>query len=546
MNQQKNSPSVFDPKTMIAVAAVALTYFGWQTYLGKKYPEYNKTKTQQAQQVAGQPATTPTAGVPETASKTLDAKSETVIASPTVEQKFTFTNDKVSFVISNHGMGLKDFTVNNYDDKKGNKIKLGGGDNEGLFAMRLAGAVKPVEFNMVEKAPGAYVGTATVGEMTITRELTYDSTNSSFKNNIVITKPSEEIKKGFSLLIPDSIHEHGSKSFLFPSYEHQDFFVSHNGGKTDSVNFSNAKDNVEKGFENAMMVSASSQYFAAAMLDKSDITPEVKVTANIAAKNAVAEVTYKPVQLAPEMKFSELFYAGPKSIDILKAVDPEFANLIDFGFFGMISRPLLYVMKAFHSWVGNWGIAIIMLTLMVRLVVLPFNLMSAKSMKAMQKVQPIIQGLREKYKDDAMRLNTEMMAVMKQNGANPMGGCLPMLIQIPIFFALYRVIGSSIELYNSPFMFWITDLSAHDKFYVLPVLMSVFMFIQQKITPSTMDPTQAKIMLFMPLVFSVFMLQLPSGLTLYMVVSTLFGIIQQYLIMRDTHVKPAAKAVKAK
>jgi YidC/Oxa1 family membrane protein insertase len=222
------------------------------------------------------------------------------------------------------------------------------------------------------------------------------------------------------------------------------------------------------------------------------------------------------------------------------------AHILDFGFFGMIARPLLYVMKAFHLWVGNWGFAIIMLTLLVRLCVLPFNIMSAKSMKAMQKVQPIIQGLREKYKDDAMRLNTEMMAVMKQNGANPMGGCLPMLIQIPVFFALYRVIGSSIELYNSPFIFWINDLSAHDKFYVLPVLMAVFMFIQQKITPSTMDPTQAKIMAFLPLVFSVFMLQLPSGLTLYMVVSTLFGIIQQYLIMRDTKAAPALKTVKAK
>ena len=119
-----------------------------------------------------------------------------------------------------------------------------------------------------------------------------------------------------------------------------------------------------------------------------------------------------------------------------------------------------------------------------------------------------------------------------------------MLIQIPVFFALYRVIGSSVELYNSPFIGWIHDLSAHDPFYVLPVLMAVFMFIQQKITPSTMDPTQAKIMMFLPLVFSVFMLQLPAGLTLYMVVSTLFGIIQQYFIMRDA--KPAVtKPVKA-
>jgi len=145
-----------------------------------------------------------------------------------------------------------------------------------------------------------------------------------------------------------------------------------------------------------------------------------------------------------------------------------------------------------------------------------------------------VQALREKYKEDPMRLNQEMMALMKENGANPLGGCLPMLLQIPIFFALYRVISSSVELYQSPFMFWINDLSAYDKFYVLPVLMAASMFIQQKITPTTMDPTQAKIMLFLPLVMCLFMLQLPSGLTLYMFISTLFGIIQQMIIMRDS------------
>lgn len=543
MSQQQNNKPAFDPKTLIAIAAVAIVYFGWQTYLGKKYPNYNKPKTETAQTAT--PATTPTSSNTAAANTVnpVDTKSGTITA-PTVvqEQKFTFSNDKVAFTLSNYGMGLKDFTVNNYEDKEKNKIKLGVSNQVPMFAMKLSGAEKPLEFHVTEQAPGHYVGIAQVGEMTVKRELQFEASNSSFKNTISISKPSESIKNGFSLLIPEEIHASQSHSFLFPSYSHQDFFVGHNG-KTETVNFSGAKENFNKGFENSPLVSVGSQYFTAVVLDKSQITPEVKLVADVTNKTVLAEVLYKPVQLAPEMTFSEIFYAGPKSIDILSSVDPELAGVIDFGFFGMISRPLLYVMKAFHGFVGNWGFAIIMLTLLVRLCVLPFNLMSAKSMKAMQKVQPVIAALREKYKDDAMRLNTEMMAVMKQNGANPVGGCLPMLIQIPVFFALYRVIGSSVELYNSPFIFWIHDLSAHDPFYVLPVLMAVFMFVQQKITPSTMDPTQAKIMLFLPLVFSVFMLQLPAGLTLYMVVSTLFGIIQQYFIMRD--VKPVTKAVKA-
>ncbi|MDG0814934.1 membrane protein insertase YidC [Bdellovibrio svalbardensis] len=537
--QQQNDKSFFDPKTLIAIAAVALVYFGWQTYLGKKYPNYNKPKTEVAQTTAATPSATSAAAT----INPVESKSGTVSAPVVIpEQKFTFSNDKVAFTLTNFGMGLKDFTVNNYEDKEKNKIKLGVSDQVALFSMKLTGTDKPLEFNVTEQAPGHYVGIAQVGEMTVKRELQFDAASSSFKNTISISKATDSIKNGFSLLIPEHIHEAKSSSFLFPSYSHQDFFVGHNG-KNETVNFSGAKENFKKGFENSPLVSVGSQYFTAVVLDKSQITPEVNLVADVTNKSALAEVTYKPVQIAPEMTFSQIFYAGPKSIDVLKSVDPELAGVIDFGFFGMISRPLLYVMKAFHGFVGNWGFAIIMLTLLVRLCVLPFNLMSAKSMKAMQKVQPVIAALREKYKDDAMRLNTEMMAVMKQHGANPVGGCLPMLIQIPVFFALYRVIGSSVELYNSPFILWIHDLSAHDPFYVLPVLMAVFMFIQQKITPSTMDPTQAKIMLFLPLVFSVFMLQLPAGLTLYMVVSTLFGIIQQYFIMRD--VKPVTKAVKA-
>jgi len=539
MQQKNDTPSFFEPKTIIAIAAVALIYFGWQTYLGKKYPNYGKgsqTATQTQNQTADKAA-------PAASASPVETKSEVVAAPTTQEQTFNFSNDKVSFTLTNHGMGLKNFTVNNYQDKEKNNIKLGVSTTDSLFEMRWAGDVKPLDFNVTEQAPGHYVGTAQVGGTTIKRELKFNTENSSFTNTVSITNPTEDLKKGFSILIPETIHAKQSSSIFFPSYEHQDFFVIHDGGKHETVNFSGAKENVSKEFAGTSILSVSSQYFAAAILDKSDIIPEVKLSAQVHEKSALAELAYKPVQVKPEMNFSQVFYAGPKSIDALKAVDPELANIIDFGFFGFIARPLLYVMKACHSVVGNWGVAIILLTLLVRLCVLPFNIMSFKSMKAMQKVQPIIQSLREKYKDDPMRLNQEMMAVMKQHGANPVGGCLPMLLQIPVFFALYRVIGSSIELYNSPFAGWIHDLSAHDPFYVLPVLMAVFMYVQQKITPSTMDPTQAKIMAFLPVVFSLFMLQLPSGLTLYMVVSTLFGIIQQYLIMRER--TPKAKPAKA-
>jgi YidC/Oxa1 family membrane protein insertase len=534
MSSEQQKPNFFDPKTLIAIAAVGLVYFGWNAYLQKKYPDYGKPKN-----VAEKVATTPVPGgvSSEIPQNNVELKNEMAQASAEVKL-FPVKSEKVAFALSSAGMGIRSFSIENYVDKDKNTIKVGVSDTTSLFEMRLVGSDKPVHFNVTEEAPGSFVGTAQVGETTIRRQITFNVTNSSFENKITLVNPTENIKNGFSLVIPEAIHQQQNKSWFFPSYEHQDFFVNHNG-KSEVVNFSGAKEDISKDFPVTHIVSVGSQYFASAILDKSEIIPEVKVTSSVANKTAQAELIYKPASLKPEMVFTQVFYAGPKSIDTLKAVDPELAQIIDFGFFGFIARPLLYIMKACYSMVGNWGVAIILLTLLVRFCVLPFNIMASKSMKAMQKVQPEIQKIREKFKDDPMRLNQEMMATMKAHGANPMGGCLPMLLQIPIFFALYRVIGSSIELYNSPFILWITDLSAHDKFYVLPVLMAVFMYFQQKLTPSTMDPTQAKIMAFLPLVFSLFMLQLPSGLTLYMVVSTLFGIIQQYLLLKDRAVAKA-------
>lgn len=163
-------------------------------------------------------------------------------------------------------------------------------------------------------------------------------------------------------------------------------------------------------------------------------------------------------------------------------------------------------------------------------------------MRTMAKIQPQIKSLRERYKDDTQRLNQEMLTLMKENKANPLGGCLPMLLQIPIFFALYQVIGQSIELYKAPFALWIQDLSSKDPFFVLPILMGVTMFIQQKITPNNMDPAQQKVMMFMPIIFCFLMFSLPSGLTLYIFISSVFGILQQVYFTKEKNVALTVKS----
>lgn len=537
MSQQQDKNPLFDGKTMIAMLVIAGFYMGWNFYLSKKYPKQAKAAVTESAQVAtGAQASATGATEPAKleAIKQGDAKSnvEQKALNLKEEKVFNFESEKLSFKVSSKGMGLHDVALKSYKDRETNEnVQVGISDKFGLYELRLAGEI--VDFDIVESEKGHFVGTANLSGMTIKRDLIFNSENGSISSKIAFGNPSDLVTKGVSLLIPEQIHKSKGGSFLMPSYDIQDFYVGHSGGSSDAVHFSTIKEDLSKQFKNASLVSVGSQYFAAALLDKSEVLPELNLKASFNDKTAMAEVVYKPASLKSEIDFNQILYVGPKSVEAMQNIDPELATIINYGWFAAIAKVLLTILKGSYSLVGNWGLAIILLTLLVRFLVLPFNLYSARSMKAMQRIQPQIASLKERYKDDAARMNQEMMALMKENKANPLGGCLPMLLQLPVFFALWRVINSSIELYQSPFAFWITDLSLHDKFYVLPVLMGVTMFFQQKLTPTAMDPAQAKIMQFIPVIFTVFMLQIPSGLALYMVVSTTFGIIQQYLMLKD-------------
>ncbi|WP_029914436.1 membrane protein insertase YidC [Pelobacter seleniigenes] len=227
------------------------------------------------------------------------------------------------------------------------------------------------------------------------------------------------------------------------------------------------------------------------------------------------------------------FYAGPKMYEDLAVSGNKFEEVIHFGFFHPLAKPLMVILKFFYGFLGNYGFSIILLTICIKLLFWPLTQKSYKSMKGMQKLQPEMKRLRDKFGSDKQRLNQEMMKFYKDHKVNPLGGCLPMVIQIPVFFALYRVLLGSIELRHAPFILWITDLSAKDPYYVTPLIMGVTMFLQQKMTPTNMDPTQAKIMLLMPVVFTFMFLNFPSGLVVYWLVNNLLTILQQYLIKRQ-------------
>lgn len=226
-------------------------------------------------------------------------------------------------------------------------------------------------------------------------------------------------------------------------------------------------------------------------------------------------------------------YAGPKKRDELKTVGGDLARAIDFGFFSVVAVPILHALNIAYRVVHNYGIAIILLTIFIKLLLHPVTKASLKSMRRMQQLQPQIKALRDKFKDNRERLNTEMMQLFRTNKVNPMGGCLPMLLQIPVYIALYQVLWNSVELYRAPFFWFYTDLSAPDPYFISPILLGIAFFLQQKFTPTpTADPTQRKMMMIMPVMFTAFMFFLPSGLVLYILVNTSFSAVQQWLMNR--------------
>jgi YidC/Oxa1 family membrane protein insertase len=256
------------------------------------------------------------------------------------------------------------------------------------------------------------------------------------------------------------------------------------------------------------------------------------------------------LQPGTEKEYKYHVYYGPKKLTMLQSIGFNLDRSVNFGWFDIIAKPTLWLLNMFYSFCRNYGIAIILVTVLFKAVFWPISQKGMKSMKNMQKLQPKMVKIKEKYKSDPTRMNQEVMSLYKTYKVNPLGGCLPMVLQIPVFFALYKVLLQSIELRHAPFMLWIADLSAPDRLWlgfdipylgglpVLTLLMGASMFLQQKLSPTTADPTQAKIMMFLPVVFTFMFLNFASGLVLYWFINNLLSILQQVLINRDTK-KPA-------
>ena len=248
-----------------------------------------------------------------------------------------------------------------------------------------------------------------------------------------------------------------------------------------------------------------------------------------------ADKEENPVLFIQGQKDLELdAYIGAKEYDKLKNIQTFLTSAVEYGFFTMIAKPLFNILNIIHSYVGNWGWAIVIITIFIRIILYPLTYKGMVSMQKLKDLAPKMKEIQAKHKGNPTQMNQKMMELYKKNGANPMGGCLPLLLQIPIFFAIYRVLLNSIELKGADWIFWVQDLSLKDPYYVLPILMGLSMFFQQKLSPNNFsDPMQEKLFKFLPLIFTFFFLTFPAGLTLYWFVNNLLSILQQLIVNKQ-------------
>ncbi len=505
-----------EKRMLLAIILSIVILIGYQyLFVSKELPD-QKIATEQTpkKEEGSKPAIVPTDAPP-------------VKKGESVERIISVENDLYTAVFTNKGGTIKGITLKKYKDKKGNPIVLKGDEVIPPFSIGTEDNLLFSDVNFAVAGTDIKMG-KTIDNAKLVFE--YASDNYSvrrtyhFKNDAYEIELKDEITgipsywitigKDFGIYEKDESVHYGP--VLLRDAERLEF---------------KQKDLKEpKRFkEGVKWIAQEDKYFFSSIIPKSQ-TEETKVW----AENGDALIAFK----MPAGSNSYLIYTGPKEYDSLMKLNVGLEHIVDFGFFSILARPLFWLMKAFYKIIPNYGVSIIILTILVRIPFIPLINKGQKSMKKLQDIQPKMAEIREKYKKDPQRMQKEIMELYKKHKVNPMGGCLPLLLQIPVFFALYKVLLIAIELRGAPFILWINDLSSKDPYYILPIIMGVTMVIQQKMTPSAMEPTQQKIMMLMPVIFTFMFLTFPSGLVLYWLVNNILSIIQQFYMNRKLQRQP--------
>ncbi|MGK2946158.1 MAG: membrane protein insertase YidC [Candidatus Malihini olakiniferum] len=396
------------------------------------------------------------------------------------------------------------------------------------------------------------------GENALTVQLTYTNTDGvTFKKTFLLKRGDYALNVSYNVnntsaqplevtlfcQLKQSIdlpkrRDTGSNNFALHTYLGAAF--SSSDEKYKKYSFSDMKENLSVA-TNGGWVAMLQQYFATAWIPT---TAGVNTFYTSKLDNRLAVIGFKTkpltIDAGAQKDISAVLWVGPEIQDKMADVAPHLDLSVDYGWLWFISQPLFKLLKFLHGFIGNWGFSIIAITFIVRGIMYPLTKAQYTAIAKMRMLQPKIQAMRERIGDDKQRMSQEMMALYKEEKVNPFGGCFPLLIQMPIFLALYYMLMSSVEMRHAPFILWIADLSAQDPYYILPILMGITMFLIQKMSPTTVtDPMQQKIMIYMPILFTIFFLWFPSGLVLYYIVSNLVTIIQQQFIYRGLEEKPA-------
>lgn len=517
-----------DKKVFLAVTLCAGIFLLWQQVYLKPYAEQQQAWNQQ--QTAAAPATT--SQTPAPTEKSEQAPKQTTADQPVSLEKLTVGDAEYNVVLNPKGGVVEAISMGEYRGQKTDNVSnlIGGGQQLELNTPSQDWAyLSNIPYKVLKRGKNAQAQDEVV--------LGYEDSNVSVQRTYTVV-PSlyyvdHETTLKFKKPAPNYVFV-GLKTAKNISKEQSEnekrqVFLNKAGGQEtwDVASIDELKEDSGQG----NWFGFASRYFLNAVVNKSEDT-KPQFQARPSGEGAIAAGFFYKAG-SESVRIPVRFYYGPKDIDVLKQVGNHLDAAVDFGWFTIFAYPMLKALKWFYKYLHNFGLAIILLTILVKVLTYPLTLKSMKSMKQMQRIQPQIQRLRDRYKDDKEKLNREMLQLMRANGYNPMSGCLPIFIQMPIFIALYNVLYGAIDLYGQPFFGWIHDLSAKDPFYVTPILLALMMFVQQKMTPTTAtDPAQQRMMMMMPIIFGFMMLWLPAGLTLYMLVNSVVSILQQVAINR--------------
>jgi YidC/Oxa1 family membrane protein insertase len=546
-----------DNRLLIAIVVSFVAIFAYQEFVLKRlYPPNEQTQNQPAPNpsVATMPAGVPSALplAPATSSNPLPAAAP----APASERIIEVETDSFIAKFTTRGARLLSLRLKKFRATAGPESPLmelvtrapSGQLPLGLVVDTHQGRLDDRNVNYQTDAPAqialhdlhraTVTFTAAAGGLKLSKTLEFDSTGYVFNMDAAVSPPDQVEAVGLNMSGPLNPHE---GYYDIPEIQ----ALVNNKAAVD------AEKALRKGVQplkgDITYAGFGDRYFLTVYLPVSPRQGTIAMSYD--GSEATATMLLAPKVVDGTVRVSTQVYAGPKSLDALEEVNPNLSRAIDFGWTGILALVFLRALKLFHYIAPNWGVDIILLTVAIRVAFLPMSIKSQRSMMRLQRLQPQVERLREKFKDDKDRLNREMVDLYKRNHVNPLGGCAPMLLQLPIFIGLYEALLNAVELRHAPFVGWVTDLSAPEclriphfpKLPILPcggipvlvLLMGISIYLQQRMTPQSPDPSQQRMMMLMPLVFTVMFLNFPAGLTLYYFCSNALGIAQQYVLNRE-------------